>query len=94
MRLRRVVGNSMLPTLVPNQIVIVIRPRQIQVGDVVIVLHNNLEKIKRVAKKEAGKVYILGDNSSESTDSRTFGWLNEDTIVGKVIWPRARRSVQ
>ena len=32
-----------------------------------------------------GSVYVLGDNRSESEDSRAFGPVNLDRIVGKVM---------
>lgn len=39
------------------------------------------------------EVYLLGDNSSLSTDSREFGPVSLDRLVGRVtriVWPRAR----
>jgi len=41
----------------------------------------------------ADKVYVMGDNRTESCDSRYWGPVNESTIVGKVdarIWPLSR----
>jgi signal peptidase I len=38
----------------------------------------------------AGQVFVLGDNRSDSIDSRTFGPVPADDIVGRVvarIWP-------
>jgi signal peptidase I len=38
----------------------------------------------------AGEVFVMGDNRAVSIDSRTFGAIPEDTIVGRAfvrIWP-------
>ncbi|MBC7581933.1 S26 family signal peptidase [Aeromicrobium sp.] len=86
--LRRVNGNSMLPTLADGQLVVARQTRDLTVGDVVIVTHDGLEKIKRIEHHEGDLVYLLGDNPSESTDSRTLGWLPAKTISAKVIWPK------
>lgn len=55
--------------------------------------HDSLEKIKRIARSEHGRVYLLGDNPQASTDSRTFGWLGEEHIRGVLYWPRFKRQV-
>lgn len=34
----------------------------------------------------AGRYFILGDNPRQSADSRRFGWIAEDAIVGVVRW--------
>lgn len=83
---RRVVGKSMLPYLRPGAVVFALRTRRIRAGSVVIIQHNGLEKIKRVAALQPGRVYVLGDNSLESTDSRTLGWLAEDAVRARVIF--------
>ncbi len=41
----------------------------------------------------SGDVYVMGDNRTESCDSRYWGPIAESTIVGKVdmrIWPLSR----
>jgi nickel-type superoxide dismutase maturation protease len=86
--LRRVVGDSMLPALAADKLVVARRSHRIRPGDVVILHHDNLEKIKRVARVRDGQVFVLGDNPAHSTDSRTFGWLPESAVVAKVIWPK------
>ena len=90
--LRRVSGNSMAPTLRDGQVVVGHLTRELTAGDVVIVSHNGVEKVKRIEKHEGDLVYLLGDNPGESTDSRTLGWLPAKTIVAKVIWPNLKRS--
>lgn len=56
-----------------------------KVGDVV-VLRRGKFIIKRIARIKDNKVFIIGDNKSESTDSRSFGWLNKELIIGKVMF--------
>lgn len=92
--LRRIVGTSMLPTYRPGQIVIGVAPvDSLQVGDIVMVAHDGLEKIKRVAQLRATQeIYLLGDNPLASVDSREFGWLGSTTVKGKIVWPRPRKQ--
>jgi nickel-type superoxide dismutase maturation protease len=92
-KLRRVVGESMLPTLRPGQLVIVGERTTLRVGDIVMIFHDGIEKIKRVARLDAGRVYVLGDNPHASTDSREFGWIGAELVVGKVLWPRPRHEL-
>jgi nickel-type superoxide dismutase maturation protease len=87
--IRRIAGDSMLPGLKPGSIVIAIRTkRNFKIGDVIVVQHNGMEKIKRIADIKDGKVYLLGDNSDYSSDSRHFGWLDSTMLIAKLIWPR------
>jgi signal peptidase I len=37
-----------------------------------------------------GDFFVMGDNRNHSSDSRTFGWVEQDAILGKAeirIWP-------
>lgn len=87
--LRRVMGDSMLPWLTPGSIVLGVWPRRVAVGDVVIVHHDGLDKIKRVAGMRGGEIFLTGDNFLQSTDSRHFGWLERTAVIAKVVWPSA-----
>jgi len=80
----------MTPTLHPGQIVVAsgwfLRPRS---GQVVIVNHNGLQKVKRIERVDPRRgVFVVGDNPHQSTDSRHFGWVSLNNIVGRVLWPR------
>ena len=63
-------------------------------GDVVLVahpFHTGMRMIKRVARVNTdGRLFVVGDNPDESTDSRTFGALWPSQILGKVTGIAAR----
>jgi SOS-response transcriptional repressor LexA len=78
----------MAPSLHAGQLVIGRQTRELQPGDVVIVSHEGLEKIKRIERQQGDLIYLLGDNAGASTDSRNFGWVHAKTIIAKVVWPK------
>ncbi len=80
---------SMAPMLKPGQIIIATsRRRPLKPGQVVVLRKNNRELIKRIERIEDGRVFVIGDNPAFSTDSRQFGWLDTQTVVGLVIHPK------
>ena len=85
---RQVQGDSMAPSLHAGQLVIGRQTRELAPGDVVIVSHDGLEKIKRIERQQGDLIYLLGDNAGASTDSRSFGWVQAKHIVAKVVWPK------
>ncbi len=89
----RIVGNSMLPLLKPGE-EILINPKAYQhkhpqPGDLIIAQHplqSNLRLVKRVIEVLAdGSCFIIGDNPSESTDSRSFGHVSPQYLRGQVV---------
>lgn len=32
------------------------------------------------------KIFVVGDNETQSTDSRSFGWIERKNIIGKVVY--------
>ncbi len=86
---RRIVGNSMLPALEDGQFVLISRRLNKNLNNqVVIVSHQGIDKIKRVSFSSKDEVYLLGDNLNHSTDSRQFGLVAKENIIGRLIWPK------
>ena len=66
----------------------VLRWRSPREGDV-LVFYTPLGEIavKRCAQNLAGdKFFALGDNSPYSYDSRNYGAVSHDSVIGRVIW--------
>src|SRR6266702_6893505 len=87
---RRVVGESMSPALRPGDVIWATGIfRSLRLGEIVVVRHDGLEKIKRIADVHNNRVFLVGDNPAQSTDSRSFGWLDAQVVIAKVVWTRA-----
>jgi len=42
--------------------------------------------IKRIVKKTGSRYFLTGDNLKDSLDSRSFGFILKNDILGKVIY--------
>ncbi len=91
---RRVVGNSMVPTLRNEQVILVLTTRNFRVGDVVVGFMDRREVVKRITKMRHGAVYLEGDNKKASTDSDKHGWIQDRHISGKIIFPRVSKRLK
>ena len=87
----RVIGNSMEDTISEGDLIIYknINPKnnELEVGDIVVAFHPKIKNkliVKRIYQIHQNKVYLRGDNSLSSTDSREWGLIELDLIVGKV----------
>ena len=86
----RIVGPSMTPTLATGDWWLVRRTRRVRPGDVVLLVHPRRPDalvVKRVDHPVEGGWWVLGDNPDASEDSRTFGSVPADHIVGR-LWFR------
>lgn len=76
----------MLPTLKPGQDVLVwcwfVNPKA---GDIVAVKIKGKDMVKRIQLIDDRYIFVTGDNKKESTDSRKFGSIRKEQIIGKVI---------
>ena len=87
-------GQSMLPTLQANDWVIVdenaYRSRLPKRGHIVVARDPRQPErllIKRVTAVDLhGDIQIEGDNAAASTDSRDFGPVSAEAVVGRVRW--------
>ena len=81
-------GDSMTPTLADGDKVLVDAKGYIAVGDVVLAKHpykSDVKVVKRVSEIAGdGRLTLSGDNPTESTDSRAFGTVSLESIIGKV----------
>ncbi len=94
--LRRVVvaGHSMAPHLLPGDRLLVSPLPPIRPGDVVALRDpRDLTRIlvKRVTSITPAGITVHGDHPTASTDSRTFGTVQVNLLLGRCIW-RYHRS--
>jgi nickel-type superoxide dismutase maturation protease len=84
-----VVGDSMLPALRPGDCLLLSRRARIAVGDLVVARRPHvagLLLVKRAVRREDGGWWLLSDNAAEGRDdSRAFGVLPDECVVGKVL---------
>jgi nickel-type superoxide dismutase maturation protease len=91
-RFSRVVvsGDSMLPTLRPGDCLLVSARAGISVGAVVVARRPNVDGlllVKRAIRREDDGWWVLSDNGAAGLDdSRAFGVLRDEFVVGKVLF--------
>lgn len=90
--IRRVQGHSMLPVLPPGTLVwgyrwyLRLRPQKVVIAE-----HSGREIVKRIESVRPEGLFLLGDHTEASTDSRHYGAIPKDNVKAVVIWPRVRR---
>lgn len=80
----------MVPTLVPDDRIIIRYGKSFSVGDLIIFKRDDHTEIKRVERIEDDGLFVVGDNDLMSLDSRTYGLISPDSVIGRAIarlWP-------
>ncbi len=88
----RVVGNSMLPLLSPGEEILIdpnaYNKSKPEINHVVAISHpikSHLTIVKRIKTiSEDEGYFLMGDNPAESTDSRHWGTVSPQKIIGRV----------
>lgn len=82
-------GDSMMPTVRSGDVVLIRPTADYSVGDIVLSNHpykTSVKLLKRISQIDAdGAVQLVGDNPAESTDSRAFGAVSLELVMGKVV---------
>ncbi|MEI6361953.1 MAG: nickel-type superoxide dismutase maturation protease [Actinomycetes bacterium] len=85
----RVIGPSMEPAVRNGEWWLVRRTRDIAAGQVALLVHPKRPDalvVKRVDHRGTEGWWVLGDNSEASEDSRQFGEVSDEGIVGRLVW--------
>lgn len=87
LRIIKVQGHSMEPTIKAGSFVLVMDTPILQLGDIVLLQLPNKEKmIKRITNITPEGYFVEGDNKNDSYDSRDFGIIPKEKMLGKIIW--------
>ena len=84
-----VAGDSMAPTYLAGDWLVVFWGGAFRKGQVVLVERENQPGVfllKRVVGPMEAKIWVEGDNKMESTDSRHWGAIDQDEIVASVLF--------
>jgi nickel-type superoxide dismutase maturation protease len=86
----KIIGHSMEPQIRNNETVLVSsffywfeKP---QIGDIVAFRADREIFVKRVTKIKNNEYFLEGDNKQDSLDSRKFGLISKEKIIGKVFY--------
>lgn len=90
--IRRVQGHSMVPVLPPGTLVFAWRwYRKLKPQKVIIFIRQDRETVKRIDNIDTNGIFVLGDHTDTSTDSRHYGTIPHQAVRGVVFWPRTAR---
>lgn len=89
----RVMGNSMRPTILNGDFLLVQKTDSYQIGELIVVQLDEQKLVKRVVDETLDHIWLSGDNIKASDDSRKFGWIEKKYVIGRVLfryWPKLK----
>ncbi len=84
----KVWDKSMEPSLKENDYLIMLRTRKFRVGDIIVLVHpyKDFKIVKRVSGVSKKECFVTGDNKNVSEDSRSFGAVSLDNVIGRILF--------
>ena len=86
----KVFGHSMEPFLKNEDICLISSVPYLfknpKINDIVLFIYKDKKYLKRVTKISEQGYFLKGDNNTDSFDSKNFGLIKRDKIIGKVIF--------
>ena len=79
-------GLSMVPNLGYGDELLIRYEVPVQVGDVIVFRRSGQNDVKRVDSISDDGIFVLGDNANASLDSRNYGPIRPDQVIGKAIY--------
>jgi len=91
----KVQDESMQPTLKSGDYLVVNKlSKKFSVGDIVVFEHGDKFLVKRIGKIVGENFFVVGDNKNHSNDSRQFGTIKNNSIIGKVCFILAAKLLR
>jgi phage repressor protein C with HTH and peptisase S24 domain len=95
MKLLKISGSSMSPTLNDGEILLSKKPHLIKVGFIYVINHADLGVIvKRLKGQKNNKYFFEGDNLHLSTPTSVIGPVSRDRIIGQAIYSLGRKRIR
>lgn len=86
----KILGHSMEPTIGNGKVILISNIPYLfsepKAKEVVAFNYQGKILIKRIVKISSDKYSVQGDNLKDSLDSRSFGFISKNDILGKVIY--------
>jgi phage repressor protein C with HTH and peptisase S24 domain len=75
----------MVPNLGYGDELLIRYDTKVEVGDVIAFRRSGQNDIKRIQSISDEGIFVVGDNEMASMDSRTYGLIRHDQVLGKAV---------